>query len=67
MISSSFPRNSIRTSRDIFPLKSSLFFFQDVHGDLELDSDNENPNNSKIEPSKAEAEAIARGLQVSVP
>lgn len=37
-----------------------------MHGDLELGSDNDNPNNSKIEPSKAEAEAIARGLQVSV-
>ncbi|THG15183.1 hypothetical protein TEA_009956 [Camellia sinensis var. sinensis] len=36
----------------------------DVHGDMELDSDIDNPNNSKIETTKAEAEAIARGLQV---
>lgn len=35
----------------------------DVHGDMELDSDIDNPNNSKIETTKAEAEAIARGLQ----
>ncbi|XP_059636264.1 uncharacterized protein LOC132278488 [Cornus florida] len=35
----------------------------DGHGDLELDSDNDNINNSKIEPTKAEAEAIAKGLQ----
>ncbi|KAA8522770.1 hypothetical protein F0562_009193 [Nyssa sinensis] len=35
----------------------------DAHGDLDLDSDSENLNNSKIEPTKAEAEAIARGLQ----
>ncbi|KAL6965421.1 hypothetical protein U1Q18_036475 [Sarracenia purpurea var. burkii] len=34
----------------------------DVHGE-ELDSDTCSPNNSKIEPTKAEAEAIARGLQ----
>uniref|UniRef100_A0A2P2JZV6 Uncharacterized protein MANES_06G025700 n=2 Tax=Rhizophora mucronata TaxID=61149 RepID=A0A2P2JZV6_RHIMU len=30
---------------------------------LELDSDNDNVNVNKIEPTKAEAEAIARGLQ----
>ncbi|XP_052181574.1 uncharacterized protein LOC127794484 isoform X2 [Diospyros lotus] len=35
----------------------------DVHGDVELDSDNDNPNNSKIEPTKAEEEAIKMGLQ----
>ncbi|KAK3011169.1 hypothetical protein RJ639_010936, partial [Escallonia herrerae] len=35
----------------------------DAHGDLELDSENDNRSNSKIEPTKAEAEAIARGLQ----
>ncbi|XP_028773655.1 uncharacterized protein LOC114730716 [Neltuma alba] len=34
-----------------------------AHGDLELDSDNDNVDTSKIEPTKAEAEAIARGLQ----
>lgn len=34
-----------------------------AHGDLELDAYNENLHNSKIEPTKAEAEAIARGLQ----
>lgn len=31
--------------------------------ELELDSDNDNQNNSKIEPTKAEEEAISRGLQ----
>ncbi|KAI9125445.1 hypothetical protein K1719_004061 [Acacia pycnantha] len=34
-----------------------------AHGDLELDSDNDNVVTSKIEPTKAEAEAIAKGLQ----
>lgn len=29
-----------------------------------MDSDSENVNNSKIEPTKAEAEAISKGLQV---
>ncbi|GMH16638.1 hypothetical protein Nepgr_018479 [Nepenthes gracilis] len=33
------------------------------HGDSEGGSENENPNASKIEPTKAEEEAIARGLQ----
>ncbi|XP_061994144.1 uncharacterized protein LOC133712085 [Rosa rugosa] len=32
-------------------------------GDGEVDSDSENLNNSKIEPTKAEAEAISKGLQ----
>ncbi|CAB4292929.1 unnamed protein product [Prunus armeniaca] len=32
-------------------------------GDGELDSDNDYLNNSKIEPTKAEAEAISKGLQ----
>ncbi|KAM1087785.1 hypothetical protein ACFX2H_013251 [Malus domestica] len=32
-------------------------------GDRELDSDSDNLNNSKIEPTRAEAEAIAKGLQ----
>lgn len=31
-----------------------------------MDSDSENVNNSKIEPTKAEAEAISKGLQVPV-
>uniref|UniRef100_A0A5B7B2A2 Protein kinase domain-containing protein n=1 Tax=Davidia involucrata TaxID=16924 RepID=A0A5B7B2A2_DAVIN len=35
----------------------------DAQGDLNLDPDNDNLNNSKIEPTKAEAEAISRGLQ----
>ncbi|KAJ4709366.1 Kinase family protein [Melia azedarach] len=34
-----------------------------IHGELEADSDNDNVDTSKIEPTKAEAEAIARGLQ----
>lgn len=34
-----------------------------AHGDSELDSDNDTVKTSKIEPTKAEAEAIARGLQ----
>ncbi|KAG6705684.1 hypothetical protein I3842_07G192100 [Carya illinoinensis] len=34
-----------------------------AHGDLELDYDNDNLNTNKIEPTKAEAEAIDRGLQ----
>ncbi|KAK9275174.1 hypothetical protein L1049_022435 [Liquidambar formosana] len=34
-----------------------------AHGDLELDSDNENLNSSRIEPTKAEEDAIDRGLQ----
>ncbi|KAL4304282.1 hypothetical protein GQ457_10G005290 [Hibiscus cannabinus] len=34
-----------------------------AHGELELDPDNDNISPSKIEPTKAEAEAIARGLQ----
>ncbi|XP_022755398.1 uncharacterized protein LOC111303416 [Durio zibethinus] len=34
-----------------------------AHGELELDSDNDNITPSKIEPTKAEAEAISRGLQ----
>ncbi|XP_044471908.1 uncharacterized protein LOC123200658 [Mangifera indica] len=33
-----------------------------IHGELEMDPDTDNVN-SKIEPTKAEAEAIARGLQ----
>ncbi|KAL3841026.1 hypothetical protein ACJIZ3_025617 [Penstemon smallii] len=35
----------------------------DGNVELEVDSDNDNVNNSKIEPTKAEAEAIDRGLQ----
>ncbi|PSS04296.1 Serine/threonine-protein kinase [Actinidia chinensis var. chinensis] len=35
----------------------------DVHGDVALDSGNDNLNNSRIEPTKAEAKAISRGLQ----
>ncbi|XP_024967324.1 uncharacterized protein LOC112507120 isoform X2 [Cynara cardunculus var. scolymus] len=35
----------------------------DAPGDLELDSDTGTESNSKIEPTKAEEEAIARGLQ----
>ncbi|KAL2464368.1 Protein kinase superfamily protein with octicosapeptide/Phox/Bem1p domain [Forsythia ovata] len=35
----------------------------DGTGDLEMDSDNDNVNNTKIEPTKAEAEAIDNGLQ----
>ena len=31
---------------------------------METESDNDNVNTSKIEPTKAEAEAIERGLQV---
>ncbi|XP_068651698.1 uncharacterized protein [Aristolochia californica] len=34
-----------------------------AHMDVEHDSDNENPNESMIEPTKAEAEALAKGLQ----
>ncbi|XP_039063143.1 uncharacterized protein LOC120207797 isoform X1 [Hibiscus syriacus] len=34
-----------------------------AHGEVELDSDNDNISQSKIEPTRAEAEAIARGLQ----
>ncbi|KAE8718778.1 Serine/threonine protein kinase, putative isoform 3 [Hibiscus syriacus] len=34
-----------------------------VHGEVELDPDNDNISPSKIEPTQAEAEAIARGLQ----
>ncbi|KAK7388479.1 hypothetical protein VNO78_23295 [Psophocarpus tetragonolobus] len=34
-----------------------------AHGDLELDSENDHVDTSKIEPTKAEEEAIARGLQ----
>ncbi|PSS08197.1 Serine/threonine-protein kinase [Actinidia chinensis var. chinensis] len=35
----------------------------DMHGDVALDPENDNLNNSRIEPTKAEAEAISRGLQ----
>ncbi|KAK7265293.1 hypothetical protein RJT34_32911 [Clitoria ternatea] len=34
-----------------------------AHGDLEMESENEPVDTSKIEPTKAEEEAIARGLQ----
>lgn len=34
--------------------------------ELEIDSDNENVDHSKIELTKAEAEAIDRGLQVLI-
>ncbi|TKY54601.1 Serine/threonine-protein kinase EDR1 [Spatholobus suberectus] len=34
-----------------------------AHGDLELDSENDLVDTSKIEPTRAEEEAIARGLQ----
>lgn len=34
-----------------------------AHGDVEVDSDTENIDKSKIEPTKAEEEAIERGLQ----
>ncbi|XP_050272510.1 uncharacterized protein LOC126715771 isoform X2 [Quercus robur] len=34
-----------------------------AHGDQELDFDNDNVDTSKIEPTKAEAEALDRGLQ----
>ncbi|XVE71787.1 hypothetical protein DITRI_Ditri10aG0179900 [Diplodiscus trichospermus] len=37
-----------------------------AHGELELDSDNNSLTPSKIEPTKAEAEAISRGLLVIV-
>lgn len=37
---------------------------QDDQGGLEFDSDNDNVNNSKIESTKAEEEAIEKGLQV---
>lgn len=40
---------------------------QNAHGDLELDTENDHVDTSKIEPTKAEAEAIARGLQVFIP
>lgn len=33
---------------------------------MEVESDNDNVDHSKIEPTKAEAEAIDRGLQVLV-
>eukprot|EP00262_Sarcandra_glabra_P001265 TRINITY_DN1129_c0_g1_i1.p1 TRINITY_DN1129_c0_g1~~TRINITY_DN1129_c0_g1_i1.p1 ORF type:complete len:1137 (-),score=223.70 TRINITY_DN1129_c0_g1_i1:510-3920(-) len=33
------------------------------HVELEADSDSDQPDNSKIEPTKAEEEALARGLQ----
>ncbi|PHT42211.1 hypothetical protein CQW23_16236 [Capsicum baccatum] len=35
----------------------------DGQGGVEFDSDNDNVNNSKIEPTKAEEEAIEKGLQ----
>lgn len=44
-----------------------LSFMQNAHGNLELDSENDRVDTSKIEPTKAEAEAIARGLQVFIP
>ncbi|XP_027368938.1 uncharacterized protein LOC113874890 isoform X2 [Abrus precatorius] len=34
-----------------------------AHGDIDLDSENDHVDTSKIEPTKAEEEAIARGLQ----
>lgn len=34
-----------------------------AHGDRELDSDNDNVDTTKIEPTKAEADAFDRGLQ----
>ncbi|GAB2246897.1 hypothetical protein Droror1_Dr00006779 [Drosera rotundifolia] len=34
-----------------------------VHGHPECESDNDNPSSSKIEPTKAEEEAFAKGLQ----
>ncbi|KAF6138536.1 hypothetical protein GIB67_022570 [Kingdonia uniflora] len=34
-----------------------------THTDVEVDSDNDYPVSSKIEPTKAEAEALSRGLQ----
>ncbi|KAF4359749.1 hypothetical protein F8388_008311 [Cannabis sativa] len=34
-----------------------------AHADVELDSDNDTIDTSRIEPTKAEAEAIAKGLQ----
>ena len=37
---------------------------QNAHGDSELDSDNDTIDTSRIEPTTAEAEAIAKGLQV---
>ncbi|KAE8700143.1 Serine/threonine protein kinase, putative isoform 3 [Hibiscus syriacus] len=36
-----------------------------AHGEMELDSDNDNEALAKIEPSKAEEEAFARGLQIA--
>jgi hypothetical protein len=35
----------------------------DIHGDFEMDSDSETAKSSKIEPTKAEEEAVSRGLQ----
>ncbi|KAK0584145.1 hypothetical protein LWI29_008313 [Acer saccharum] len=37
-----------------------------THGEVETESDNDNVNTSKIEPTKAEAEAIERGLQTII-
>lgn len=40
------------------------YVFQNAQVEPEVDSDSDNPNNFKIEPTKAEAEALSRGLQV---
>lgn len=38
--------------------------WQDLNGNLDLGSSGDNVDDTKIEPTKAEAEAFARGLQV---
>ncbi|XP_062078612.1 uncharacterized protein LOC133783093 isoform X2 [Humulus lupulus] len=43
--------------------KNDLIAEENAHADLELDSDNDNIDTSRIEPTKAEEEAIAKGLQ----
>ena len=48
----------------LFFLLKTFFVLKNAQGDLELDSDNENVNTFKIEPTKAEEEALSRGLQV---
>ncbi|KAI9180167.1 hypothetical protein LWI28_001916 [Acer negundo] len=54
-------QQSVAQRHEMEVLKESEL--SNAHGEVETKSDNDNVNTSKIEPTKAEAEAIERGLQ----
>lgn len=55
----------MKCNHDLF-VSLNLCVLQNVQGDSGLDSDNDDPSTFKIELTKAEEEALARGLQVCI-